>query len=330
MNTESATLITCLKDEAAFLIEWLAFHRSIGFRRFLIGANDCTDGSHEMLSRLDSRGDIEYFPFTRKENEGPQETYAKILKAAKAINEDEWLGWLDLDEFLNIHLGDGSINELLSRLNQADGIRFNWRTFGVEPSTPWPGRQLHPTLCRCSRKDFGVGESFHGNRTFKSLYKYKKGMGLWAHGPIFKREHIDEKPLWLRGNGRQIRKSRFPYKPLKLVEGGPGASYLPGKPTYQWAQINHYAIRHPKLFPLRRLRGRGGTFVPTDPNFVGADDFLDRHSERYLIRYNRTDDEDRSILHHIPAVDREMNILLEDEDLRRWHNHSHLALQAIL
>ncbi|MEJ2036042.1 MAG: glycosyltransferase family 2 protein, partial [Maritimibacter sp.] len=44
-DTPRITAITCVKDEGAFLIEWLAHHRGVGFTDFLIFSNDCSDGT---------------------------------------------------------------------------------------------------------------------------------------------------------------------------------------------------------------------------------------------------------------------------------------------
>jgi hypothetical protein len=325
-----ATLITCLKDEGPFLIEWLAYHKAIGFRRFIVGANNCSDGSHEMLSRLADLGEIEYFPFAKINGIGPQETFADNLVSAGIIPSGEWVCWLDLDEFLNIHIGDGIIENLLTAVANIDGIRFNWRIFGADASQPWPGRQLHADLCRCAAEDFGVVGPYPANRTFKSLYRYVEGMRLWGHGPVFNHDHIARKPTWWRGNGKIIRKTKFPYRVVKLVEGSPGVSFLPGHPTFDWAQINHYATRHPELAFLRQKRGRGGGYVPDDRNRPGSDDFTHRHSEEYFMRYNRTDDEDRSILRHLPAVDTEMSRLLADEKLQHWHQYAQTQLNTVL
>ncbi|WP_296428395.1 glycosyltransferase family 2 protein [Yoonia sp.] len=325
-----ATLITCLKDEGPFLIEWLAYHKAIGFRRFIVGANDCTDGSHEMLTRLAALGEIEYLPFSKSDGVGAQDKFATNLLATQVISPGEWICWLDLDEFLNIHLGNGQIDDLLTAVARADGIRLNWRIFGADAAQLWPDRQLHPTFCRCARADFGMVGPYPANRTFKSLYKYVQGMGFWGHGPLFNHAHIAEKPVWWNGNGKRIRRTKWPYKVEKLKEGGPGVSYLPGRPTYRWAQINHYATRHPDLVILRRRRGRGGAFVPTDHRHPWSDDFTDRHSDAYFARYNRTEDEDRSILRHLPAVDAEMARLLADDTVGHWHSHAQTLLRRHL
>ena len=33
--------ILCVRNEAAFLLEWLAHHRAVGFDHFLVFSNDC-------------------------------------------------------------------------------------------------------------------------------------------------------------------------------------------------------------------------------------------------------------------------------------------------
>lgn len=47
-----STVVTSMKDEAPYVIEWVAYHRALGFDRIVVLANDCTDGTHEMLTRL--------------------------------------------------------------------------------------------------------------------------------------------------------------------------------------------------------------------------------------------------------------------------------------
>ena len=48
--------ILCVRNEAAFLMEWLAHHRAVGFTDFLVFSNDCQDGTDAMLDRLAEMG----------------------------------------------------------------------------------------------------------------------------------------------------------------------------------------------------------------------------------------------------------------------------------
>jgi hypothetical protein len=45
--------VSMMKDEAPNLLEWFAHHLAVGFTDILVYTNDCTDGTVEMLQRLE-------------------------------------------------------------------------------------------------------------------------------------------------------------------------------------------------------------------------------------------------------------------------------------
>ena len=53
------TAVTTQKNEGACLLEWIAYHKIIGFTDIVILSNDCEDGSDEMLDHLSKAGEIE-------------------------------------------------------------------------------------------------------------------------------------------------------------------------------------------------------------------------------------------------------------------------------
>ena len=46
------TAVLTVRNEAAFLIEWVAHHLGIGFTDLVVLSNDCDDGTDAMLDRL--------------------------------------------------------------------------------------------------------------------------------------------------------------------------------------------------------------------------------------------------------------------------------------
>ena len=60
------TAVTTPKNEGAFLLEWIAYHKLIGFTDIVILSNDCEDGSAIMLDHLSKPGEI-----THVRNDGP-------------------------------------------------------------------------------------------------------------------------------------------------------------------------------------------------------------------------------------------------------------------
>lgn len=323
----AATLITCLRNEGPFLIEWLAYHKAIGFDRFIVGANDCTDGSHEMLVRLQQMGEILYFPFSRDpDGDGPQYQLADILHKASVIEDGDWIAWLDLDEFLVVQRKDYTIQTLLRALGRADGIRINWRIFGVPNDTPWPGRQIHPDLCRCAPQDFHLhGRSCH--TTFKSLYKFRHSMRLHHHGPHFSQTNLIPHPDWRGGNGKALREKHFPWKRIKLQANKDSA--ITDFPSYGLAQVNHYMIRHPKLAKTKRERGRGSAYLPASKENPSYNDFANRYSDEYWNTYNQYTHHDPSILKKLAATDAQMARLLSDATLLHCHKYAQSLLPVM-
>ena len=100
------TAVTTQKNEGAFLLEWIAYHKIIGFTDIVILSNDCEDGSDEMLDHLSKSGEIIHL-----RNDGPydergiQFAALKLADRQKAVKEADWIMHLDIDEFLNIHVG---------------------------------------------------------------------------------------------------------------------------------------------------------------------------------------------------------------------------------
>ena len=63
-----ATAILTVKNEGAFLLEWLAHHRACGFTHVLAFSNACSDGTDAMLDRLAQLGGL-----THVRNDGPHD-----------------------------------------------------------------------------------------------------------------------------------------------------------------------------------------------------------------------------------------------------------------
>ena len=53
------TAVTAMKNEGAFIVDWIAHHRAVGVDRFLVYTNDCEDGTDRLLDRLLVAGVVE-------------------------------------------------------------------------------------------------------------------------------------------------------------------------------------------------------------------------------------------------------------------------------
>jgi hypothetical protein len=51
-------VVSCMRNEAIFLLEWIAYNLVMGFTTVAVATNDCTDGTDRMvkkLSRIENR-----------------------------------------------------------------------------------------------------------------------------------------------------------------------------------------------------------------------------------------------------------------------------------
>ena len=123
--------ILTVRNEGAFLLEWIAHHRAVGFDDFLVFSNDCNDGTDAILDRLAALGGL-----THVRNDGPYDKggiqFTALKAAAKLdqVRNAEWILPLDVDEFVNIHTGDGTLTALHDALPDATAITLTWRLFG--------------------------------------------------------------------------------------------------------------------------------------------------------------------------------------------------------
>ena len=74
--------VLTVRNEAAFLLEWLAHHRAVGFTDFLVFSNDCEDGTDKMLDRLEEMGLL-----THVRNDGPYEKQGIQFTALKTASK---------------------------------------------------------------------------------------------------------------------------------------------------------------------------------------------------------------------------------------------------
>lgn len=122
-------LAAIFKNEYPYILEWIAYHESLGVDKFYIADNVSDDGSSELLEALDELNIITRIPFPRSGNEAPQvPAYNYILQTFQ--NDIDILGFIDADEF--IVSKNGLKNGLIPFYeNESYGaIGLNWKVYG--------------------------------------------------------------------------------------------------------------------------------------------------------------------------------------------------------
>lgn len=104
----------------------------MGFENVLVRHNDCDDHGPQLLWLLERHGMLAQKAHRPDPARPPQPQAHGVARRHPLTQAAEWAFVCDIDEFLVIHRGDGTIGALLDegRLPFA-GIAINWRIFGT-------------------------------------------------------------------------------------------------------------------------------------------------------------------------------------------------------
>ena len=290
-------IVTCMKNEGPFILEWIAYHRAIGVDDFLVYTNDCTDGTDELLDLLQVRGILQRRD-NQFENSGlkPQHWALAAAEDEPIMQQSGWAVSMDVDEFINIHIGEGKLDDLFKAVGDANMISMTWRLFGNGDVHKYEDdflvNQFHrcaPELCRKPHQAWGF------KTLFRNIGIYKK-MGV--HRPKGLKPDLWDQIKWVNGSGKPM--------PQKLLRNGWRSttdSY-----GYDLVTLNHYAVRSAESFLVKRDRGR--------VNHVDRDQGLS-----YWFRMNNNWEEDRSIQTKLPLLQAEFDRLMDDSELKEAHDY---------
>lgn len=292
--THRHTLITSMRDEGPFILEWVAHHLVLGFDRIVIGSNDCRDGSDALLSALARQGVIEHLENRVPPGEIPQHAAYMAMRQELDIDDTDWLMVLDADEFLNVQVGNHRVADLTDRAEQAGGradiISLHAMCFTAEPEINWqPGRI-------CPRFPWRLALAHSANRAMKSL----------TRAPGRFRQIHNHSVVGFKGNPGELRILGGDGQLRRLKPDQPMWQQLRNTPVrpeeFGLAWYNHYAVKTWDSFNLRRERGRGAVAMGEAENT--------RHTAEYFAQRNQPDQEERSILRHDAEVAARMAAIL--------------------
>lgn len=296
-------LVSAMRNEGPFLLEWVAYHRVIGIDRIVVVSNGSTDGMDALLEALAKAGEVTFLRTNPGWGVAPQEAAVQAFEAEVGYREGVCHLWLDADEFLNVHVGDRTVQALISAVGPAQAMMLNWRLFGSNGNDSFPGRHVSEAFIGASKLGFVA------NLETKPLFRYgPKMIGFSANAAGLPRLEPGVGATaedCLGGNGKPL-DPNLP-RTQAWLEGQPlpGRNNLASRREFGWdlAQVNHYSVRTPDLFRLKAARGRG--MVSTGPKRPNV-----RHTASYFDRFDRNEAEDRSILHWEAAVTQELARLL--------------------
>ena len=252
------------RNEDPFLLEWVAWHRMLGVEHFFIYDNVSDDGTSQRLMRLEDAGVLTRIHWPRVSVERPPQgdAYADFMMRHGAVTE--FVGFLDLDEFVVPHQ-HASIPAMLKALPAGHhGLYLNWRIFGSsgqQERTPAPVidrfRYAAPRTHRLNE----LGKVFVRPSRVRKVHIHFAAL---THGCY----QFDDQPDVTT--------------PLKTIRER--------TPTHRWGQINHYMTKSAAEFARKKARGRAAR---------GAADY---RTQRDFELHDRNEELDLTAVERLPTL----------------------------
>lgn len=301
-------LVSTLRDEGPFLLEWIAHHIAIGVSDFLLFSNDCSDGTDKMLVALAEAGVVHL----RNAPEPGKSVQWTALKAAwkhplrKAASH---ILCIDCDEFVNLRAPLSDLAGLRDAAGDPDALVLPWRLFGHNGHARAEDRPATELFTRAAPEACNYPVTA---RQFKTLLRADGPFRqLGVHRPRLKASAPGA--LWADGSGHPLPEAFATSEHRINLYGSPEASAL--------VQLNHYSVRSAESFMLKRLRGL--------PNRRGKAIDLS-----YWIERNFNSVEDDSIARHAPGTRAALSRLVSLPGVAALHEaaveHHRAAFDALM
>jgi hypothetical protein len=231
-------LLISLKDEAPYIVDWIAYHRALGVTDFYVFQNDSVDGSDALCAALDAAGVIRYFdnsdpraaPRARKQP-AQRRAYAWAMHLPE-VQALDFIMPLDVDEYLDIP--DASLPDTITRLG-ADAISLPWRMFGADKAVDF---KMAPVIERFTRAATPTSQgAVRPHTQVKTLVRPRVVKSLNLHIPNFSCE-----ASWVLSDGRD---ARFVM----------GRENWVSNPDFGAAYVRHYHVKSMAEFCAKIVRG---------------------------------------------------------------------------
>lgn len=283
-----------MRNEGPFIVEWVSWYRMLGFD-VLIGYNDCTDHSPDLIAALADAGwvtGVEHRPAEMT----PKQSAYRACRGHAATAVADWLLICDVDEFLTLHVGDGGIASYLDQIGRDHpGVSFHWRCFGTSGHRSYDDVLVHRAFTRCGPDHHRINASF--KTMFREPLRYRR---FGDHAP----DRLEGRPgtgglAFVDGEGRPIARFLDATEPVRMTETR--------EISHRFAQMNHYILRTPESFALKR-------------GMPSASAGVDRYTDRFYAARDLNGQRDLSALANAAAFDRIHAQAMALPQVRRLHH----------
>lgn len=294
MSSDTYTVVSTMKNEGPYIIDWVAHYKTLGFDNILVCTNDCTDTTVDILLRLQELGLVTQHNTIVRRAGIHRSALRQASRRYDIVTDATWVFVCDVDEYLNIHMGDGTVQALVEGSGEAaDVISVPWRVFGPNGLETFVDKPVTQQF-RMAELEWDADARPETGKWVKSLYtnqhKFQR-MGL--HAPVSLDEHVSDTRRVLPGGADYI------------ING----ARTDNPPLFTHAQVNHYALRSMDSFLVKRARGRANH----SHHVLGLE---------YWERFNLNDEKDTSIDRYKTKAGKLSKELKSDPVLKDLHERA--------
>ncbi len=306
MIPNTYAVVSTMKNEGPFILDWVAHYKVLGFDHIVIATNDCTDPTDAILDRMQELGLLLHHNTVVRRAGIQRSAIRQAIARYPTINESEWIFICDADEYLNIHVGDGRIRDLINASGEDfDAIAIPWRVFGPNGIENYDARSI--------TQQFIVGELPYDPKLRPEVGKFTKSI-------VTNRDKFARMGLHLPVMDKKADNSNIN---IVLPGGEPyikAGQFVKPELSFDVAQINHYALRSLKSYLVKRDRGRANH----ENHVLGVE---------YFKKFNLPGEIDVSISRYDKDKEMVINMFLEDpilaelqEKAEDWHRRKGEAI----
>jgi hypothetical protein len=239
--------ICCIvKNEDAYLPEWIEYHRSIGVEKFFVYDNESTIPLNTTLNNYINKGIVTVEPMPGKVQQ--MLAYGKCL--AENGNKCKWIAFIDIDEFIVPKNNTGNLADFLMAYENYGGLGINWMVFGSNEQIEKPAGLQIQNFTKRTLKTHPI------NTHIKSVVQPRHVSGV----PGDPHHFIYKKGMFcVNENFERI--------------DGPLVTHNSNK-----IQLNHYLLRSLAEYKEKISRGRADADIPRKLEF-----FYDHDKDANLI-----------------------------------------------
>lgn len=274
-------IATIVKNEALTLLEWIAYHRSVGIEHFVLVDNYSTDGTWELLKKLRRRGFVEAFRFKTLAGQAPQtDVYQKVLN--RTSGRYDVVAFIDADEYLFPTEGQTSVVSTIDSFFEDEAVSavaLNWACFGSNGAIYHQPKLVPRRFIRRAKSDFAA------NYQYKSLVRPERVIRFF-----------NPHQAWLN-DGHYITSSGE-----RLVAHTTHEYGFSDHVCWEKLRINHYVVKSLEEFLVRKSR-------------VGSAARTGKVKHRRFFKgHDRNEVRDNSIVPLLRSTRQEVERLQEDLD----------------